>query len=101
VLQGEALGSSAELQAALADYNSSLRSMLEESISEGIADGHIRPNVRPDAQAVILLGILRGVGHQYVTDPFAVDLGTLTVEVLDSVTTSLAVDPAAWRSPPA
>ena len=100
VLQGESLGSSPELQAALADYNSSLRSMLEEAIAEGILDGHIRPGVRPEAQAVILLGILRGVGHQYVTDPFAVDLGTLTVEVLDSVTNSLAVDPTAWRSSP-
>jgi AcrR family transcriptional regulator len=100
VLQGEALGSSAELQAALADYNTSLRSLFEAWIAEGISDGDIRQTVRPDAQAVILLGILRGVGHQYVTDPFALDLGTLTVEVLDDVTNSLAVDPEAWRKSP-
>lgn len=100
VLQGEALGAGAELQETLADYNTTLRSMIETAIAEGIADGHIRQTVRPDAEAVLLLGLLRGVGHQYVTDPFAIDLGTLTVEALGSVTRWLAVDPDAWRSSP-
>jgi hypothetical protein len=98
VLQGEALGSGAELQATLADYNTTLRSLIAQAIAEGVAAGHIRPTVRPEAEAVLVLGLLRGVGHQYVTDPFAIDLGTLTVEALDSVTRSLAVDPEAWRS---
>lgn len=100
VLQGEAMGSSAELQATLADYNTGLRSMIEGWIAEGIADGDIRPGVRPESEAVILLGMLRGVGHQHVTDPFAFDIGAVTLELLESVTRSLAVDPDAWRLSP-
>jgi AcrR family transcriptional regulator len=98
VLQGEALGSSGELQARLADYNATLRTMIAGWIAEGIAAGDVRPTVRPDAESVILLGAVRGIGLQYVTDPFAFDLGKLTVQVLDSVTRSLAVDPEAWHT---
>lgn len=96
VLQGEALGSTAELQAALADYNVTLRAMAEAWIVEGIAEGDIRPEVKPDVGAALILGALRGVGHQYVTDPFAFDLGALTVGVLDSLVRSLAVEPGKW-----
>lgn len=96
VLQGEALGSSAELQAALADYDATLRSMAEAWIVEGIADGDIRPSVKPETGAALMLGALRGVGHQYITDPFAFDLGALTVGVLDALARSLAVEPDKW-----
>ena len=92
VLHGEALGASAELQETLADYNTELRSMIQNAIAEGVARGEIRSDVRPEAAAALVLGMLRGVGHQYVTDPFAIDLGALTVEALEAVTRCLAAD---------
>jgi AcrR family transcriptional regulator len=93
VLLGEALGSDAELQATLNDYHATLRSSVERWIAEGIEDGQIRPSVRPDAQAVLILGMLRGIGYQFIADPFVYDLDALTVELIDSVRRSLAVEP--------
>lgn len=99
VLLGEAPGAPPELQKALRAYQESVRDLFREAVAEGIEAGEIRPEIDPDAQAVVLLGMARGIGQQVVLHPGSVDLDAVAVEVLSMVTRALAVD--GWVPPDA
>lgn len=90
VMIGEATGSSPELRAALDDHSEAVRRALRAMLAEGIERGEIRPDIDVDAQAVALLGQMRGIGTQVLLDPKAVDVPAVTAEVLTSTRLVLA-----------
>jgi AcrR family transcriptional regulator len=91
VMIGEAAGAPPVLQAALNHHQDSARQLIVDSLREGIDLGQVRPDVDPEAQAVVLFGLLRGIGLQSLMDPGSVNVKTVTAEVLASVEKSLAV----------
>lgn len=92
VMIGEAAGAPPELQAALNHHQDAARSLFVDALVEAVELGEVRPDVDPQAQAVVLFGILRGIGLQSLMDPEAVDVKAVTAEVLTSVERSLAVE---------
>jgi AcrR family transcriptional regulator len=92
VMIGEAAGAPPELQAALNHHQDAARQLIVDSLREGIDLGQVRPDVDPAAQAVVLFGLLRGIGLQALMDPGAVDVKSVTAEVLTSVERSLAAE---------
>ena len=92
VMIGEAAGAPPELQKAINAHQDAARQLIVESLSEGIERGEVRPDVDPVAQAVVIFGILRGVGLQSLMDPASVDVEAVTAEVLGSLERALAAD---------
>lgn len=81
VLLGEALGSRPELLAPLNAYQRDLRAAICGWVIEGIDSGEIRTGVDPDTIAVMAVGILRGIGFQYLSDPDSVDLPSMAASI--------------------
>jgi len=92
VMIGEAAGAPPELQAALNTHQDAARQLIVDAIHEGIELGQVRPDADPEAQAVILFGLLRGIGLQSLMDPGSVDVKAVTNEVLVLAERALAVD---------
>jgi AcrR family transcriptional regulator len=92
VMIGEAAGAPKELQEALNVHQDSARRMIADTLVEGIELGQVRPDVDPVAQAVVVFGIVRGVGLQSLMDPASVDVEAVTTEVLTSLERALAAD---------
>jgi AcrR family transcriptional regulator len=92
VMIGEAAGAPPELQKALNSHHDAARQMIVDALVEGIEMGQIRPDIEPAAQAVVIFGVLRGVGLQSLMDPASVDVEAVTAEVLASVERALAAD---------
>jgi AcrR family transcriptional regulator len=92
VMIGEAAGLPPELQSALNTHQDAARQLIVDAIHDGIELGQVRPDVDPAAQAVILFGLLRGIGLQSLMDPGSVDVKAVTIEVLALVERELAVD---------
>jgi AcrR family transcriptional regulator len=92
VMIGEAAGAPPELRKALNSHQDAARQMIVDALVEGIEMGQIRPDVEPAAQAVVIFGILRGVGLQSLMDPASVDVEAVTAEMLVSVERALAAD---------
>jgi hypothetical protein len=92
VMIGEAAGAPPELQAALNHHQDAARQLIVDALREGVDLGQVRPDIDPEAQAVILFGLLRGIGLQSLMDPKSVDVKTVTSEVLTSVERQLAVE---------
>jgi AcrR family transcriptional regulator len=93
VMLGEAPGAPPDLRRALQEYQEGVRRLFRQLLTEGIAGGEIRADVDPDAQAVVLLGLARGIGQQLVLDPDAVSLEAVTSEVMATVARALAPVP--------
>jgi AcrR family transcriptional regulator len=68
VLSCEAVAGSAELRAWSRQWDTRMRSAFADVIRTGIADGSISPQGNPDEVAVVILGLLRGVGLQALGD---------------------------------
>lgn len=92
VMVGEAAGAPEELQQALNAHQDAARQMIVDTLVEGIELGQIRGDIDPAAQAVVIFGILRGVGLQSLMDPASVDVEAVTTEVLTSLERALAAD---------
>jgi hypothetical protein len=92
VMIGEAAGAPPELQAALNHHQDAARQMIVDALHEGIELGQVRSDIDPEAQAVVLFGLLRGIGLQSLMDPGSVNVKEVTSEVLASVERSLAVE---------
>jgi len=92
VMIGEAAGAPPELQKALNAHQDAARQMIVDALVAGIEMGQVRPDVEPVAQAVVIFGILRGVGLQSLMDPASVDVEAVTAEMLASVERALAAD---------
>jgi AcrR family transcriptional regulator len=89
VLLGESLGAAPELRPALNDYHRQLRTTIAAWIAEGIEDGEIRPQVDAVGTAALVVGLVRGIGLQVLTDPGAFDLKTLARDTVSSVEQNL------------
>ncbi len=85
VLLGESLGSAPELRPALNAYHERLRVQIRAWIVEGIDAGDVRADVDPDAAAVVVLGVVRGIGFQVLSDPDLFDVRTLAREAVGAV----------------
>ncbi len=68
VIMGEALGAIPEIRSAIAQLNKSTRHILANIIQKGIEAGEFNKTTDPSDAAVIVLGLLRGVVMQYLTD---------------------------------
>jgi AcrR family transcriptional regulator len=92
VLLGEAAGGPPELHAALVAYQDGLQAYFRQMVEDGVARGEIRPDVDPAVEAVVLVGLARGIGQQAVLEPGSVDARAVAAETVAWVTRSLAVD---------
>jgi AcrR family transcriptional regulator len=92
VLLGEAPGAAPELRDALVTYQSRLRRLFQRMVEDGIERGEVRPDVDPATQAVLLVGMARGIGQQVVLDPASMDLRAAAAAVVETITRSLATD---------
>lgn len=68
VMMTEGFMEDSELRENVMAYNRSARSFFEQQIRFGVASGEISPDTDPQATAVILLGALRGVMLQRLSD---------------------------------
>lgn len=68
VIMGEALGSVAEIQPKIAQLNTGMRTHIASIIEYGIDSGEFNQSVNPEAAAVLVVGMLRGVTMQYLSD---------------------------------
>jgi AcrR family transcriptional regulator len=74
-LMSEALGPTPDLQAEFRALHRSFRADIARMLRAGIASGGIRADVDVDAEAVLVLGTLRGIAFQWLleTDAIALD----------------------------
>jgi AcrR family transcriptional regulator len=89
VLQTEALGATSEIRQSVATHNRNSETFLRKHIRIGVERGEIRGDVDPRAQAVLIMGALRGALSHSLIDP-GVDLGAVRREFLRSLGRSLA-----------
>ena len=100
LLWAEAVASDPVLSPLFATRDESFRSLLGGHIRAGIADGSIRPDTDPDAAAVILLGLLRGIGMQLVSAGGRLLIDTLAAQTVQLLHSALAVrEDRPWRTP--
>ena len=69
VLVGEAIGSSPELQPALADYHASVLARLRALLEAARDAGDVRADLDTDAYATVVLATIRGLGVLRITNP--------------------------------
>lgn len=68
VMMTEGFMEDSELRENVMAYNRSARSFFEQQIRLGVASGEIPPDTDPQTTAVILLGAMRGVMLQWLSD---------------------------------
>ncbi len=68
VVMGEALGPVAEINDAFVELNHKFRLAARRWIQAGIDAGEIRADLDPEIEAVAFVGMLRGVGMQWMAD---------------------------------
>ena len=71
VIMGEALGAVEEIRPRIALLNKRMRQYIAGIIERGVASGEFRQELDADASAVLIVGLLRGVIIQHLTDPRA------------------------------
>jgi AcrR family transcriptional regulator len=72
-LMFEALGPNADLRAHFVEFHRTMRSDIAKLVRRGVRDGSIRAGVDPLAEAVLIVGGLRGVAYQWALDADAFD----------------------------
>lgn len=85
VLIGESLGSNSALLPALNEYHARLRELLAGWLTEGIEAGDVRGDLDVEATAVIVLGLVRGIGYGLLSDPAAIDVDLLAERAVEAV----------------
>lgn len=66
---GEAIAADPVLSPLYAEQDASFRRFLADKVREGIRDGSVRADADPEAMAVSLLGLLRGIALQLISNP--------------------------------
>lgn len=89
VLMIEAFTATPEIRESMAMYNREAEKFLRKHIRIGIERGEIHSDVDPKAQAILIMGALRGAVSHWIIDP-AIDLGLVRKEFLQSLRRSLA-----------
>ena len=72
-LMFEALGPNADLRAHFVEFHRTMRADIAKLVRRGVRDGSIRAGVDPVAEAVCIVGGLRGVAYQWALDADAFD----------------------------
>jgi AcrR family transcriptional regulator len=85
VVMGEALGAIIEVQREIAEFNALTRENLAGIIRNGIERKEVPARVDADAAAYLILGIIRGITMQYLSDPRAFKVSDLIQEVTDMI----------------
>jgi AcrR family transcriptional regulator len=67
-LMFEALGANADLRAHFVEFHRAMRADVTRLVRRGVRDGSIRAGVDPVAEAVCIVGGLRGVAYQWALD---------------------------------
>lgn len=75
VLLGEALGPNPVIRETFVEVDLAFREILTRMIDEAKADGHIGAGLPTASLAVLLVGMLRGIGIQSRFNPDAIDIG--------------------------
>jgi AcrR family transcriptional regulator len=91
VLMGESLGPVGEINEVFADLNRGFRASAVAWIREGLEAGEIRAELDPDAEAVVFVGMLRGVATQWMAEPRCFDLDAVRESLKDALRRHLAV----------
>ena len=68
VIMGEGLGAVPDVRPKIAQLNRGMRQRIAEIVRRGMQAGEFNAGVDPDAAAVLIVGLLRGVVMQYLTD---------------------------------
>jgi AcrR family transcriptional regulator len=82
------------LQRPIVEWNAAVVAQVSERMRRGIVDGSIRADVDPRRQAVILIGMLRGISLQGRVDSSAVLDKALHAELLETVRRALTASGA-------
>lgn len=90
VLIGESLGSNSALLPVLNEYHERLRELFAGWLAEGIEAGDVRADLDVEATAVLVLGLVRGIGYGLLSDPTAIDADVLAEQAVDSVRRTVA-----------
>jgi AcrR family transcriptional regulator len=90
VLMAESIGLVPEVRPTFVRANQEFRAVVERWVQDGIDAGEIRAGVQPAAQAVVVVGTLRGIALQWLVDPYGIDFASLRRELRDSLEKALA-----------
>ena len=90
VLMGEALGPVSEVNEIFAELNNGFRIHVGKQIRTGIENGTIRPDVDPEAEGAVVLGMLRGLAMQWISDPGSFDVEAASQSVQQKIRAGLA-----------
>ncbi|HEX3450803.1 MAG TPA: TetR/AcrR family transcriptional regulator [Isosphaeraceae bacterium] len=93
VMWGAALPSSSALRPIFMADDARFRNGIEAIIRTGQAKGRIESTVDAKSFAVAFVGLLRGVGAQYMIDPEAVDLAPCKTTIVGFVESVLTTSP--------
>jgi len=85
MIMGEALGGQPEIRTQIIKVNSVFRTKLEEHIRHGVQTGAFRADIDVENAAIIIVGLLRGVTSQFLTEPRTVKIIDLIPPVQASV----------------
>ena len=77
VIMGEALAAVPEVQEEISRLNDGVRGVIADIVQRGIDNKEFRPEVNPQISAVLILGMLRGVVMQYLSDRKAFNMKKL------------------------
>ena len=94
-LWSEAVAADPVLAPLFAERDAWFRGLLADHISSGVDDGSIRRDVDPDAQAIALVGLLRGTALQLMSTAADAPLDVLTDQIMETVRRGLAAAPEA------
>jgi AcrR family transcriptional regulator len=89
-LMFEAMGPMPQLQPEFQKLHHGFRKDIEKTISEGMTAGVIRTDVDPAAQAVLLLGALRGIAFQWLLERGAFSLEAAYAELKSNLRRTLS-----------
>jgi AcrR family transcriptional regulator len=90
LLWSEAVASDPVLAPLFAESDAWFRDLLAGHIRRGIDDGTIRPDVDPEAVAVSLVGLLRGIGMQLVSNAEHAPLDVISAQAVEMIRRGLA-----------
>jgi len=85
VLMGEALGPVPSINPVFAELNRGFRDSVRKLIEQGMESGEIRSDLDPEAEAGLVVGMLRGVALQWISDPGCFDLDAVATSLKDAM----------------
>ena len=94
VLMGEGLGPVPEIREVFAELNRGFRGQIRELLAAGIESGEVAGHLDPEAEAAIVVGMLRGVAMQWLTDPGCFDLDRARHSVCQTIQSRLCATPS-------